>query len=102
MDPICEGATGAAVDDIQERLTSIGYEVAVDERADKRFGRSTATAVARFRLDHGLSLGEAVDTPTWAALVDECYQLGDRMRSEERRVGKECLRLCRSRWSPYH
>ena len=20
----------------------------------------------------------------------------------ERRVGKECLRLCRSRWSPYH
>ena len=25
-----------------------------------------------------------------------------RTRSEERRVGKECLRLCRSRWSPYH
>ena len=25
-----------------------------------------------------------------------------RSRSEERRVGKECLRLCRSRWSPYH
>ena len=25
-----------------------------------------------------------------------------RERSEERRVGKECLRLCRSRWSPYH
>ena len=25
-----------------------------------------------------------------------------RARSEERRVGKECLRLCRSRWSPYH
>ena len=23
-------------------------------------------------------------------------------RSEERRVGKECLRQCRSRWSPYH
>ena len=25
-----------------------------------------------------------------------------RYRSEERRVWKECLRLCRSRWSPYH
>jgi hypothetical protein len=24
------------------------------------------------------------------------------IRSEERRVGKECRRLCRSRWSPYH
>ena len=31
--------------------------------------------------------------PEWKALVD---------RSEERRVRKECLRLCRSRWSPYH
>ena len=28
--------------------------------------------------------------------------VGDVARSEERRVGKECLRLCRSRWSPYH
>ena len=27
---------------------------------------------------------------------------GTNARSEERRVGKECLRLCRSRWSPYH
>src|SRR5213594_1937595 len=26
----------------------------------------------------------------------------DEKRSEERRVGKECERLCRSRWSPYH
>ena len=24
------------------------------------------------------------------------------LRSEERRVGKECATLCRSRWSPYH
>src|SRR3546814_15681982 len=24
-----------------------------------------------------------------------------RTRSEERRVGKECVRTCRSRWSPY-
>ena len=23
-------------------------------------------------------------------------------RSEERRVGKECVQPCRSRWSPYH
>src|SRR3546814_15561363 len=24
------------------------------------------------------------------------------LRSEERSVGKECVRTCRSRWSPYH
>src|SRR3546814_7082306 len=28
------------------------------------------------------------------------HPLGD--RSEERRVGKECVRTCRSRWSQYH
>src|SRR3546814_441620 len=26
----------------------------------------------------------------------------ERLRSEERRVGKECVSTCRSRWSPYH
>src|SRR3546814_4188309 len=28
--------------------------------------------------------------------------LEDSLRSEERRVGKECVSTCRSRWSPYH
>src|SRR3546814_3963674 len=27
---------------------------------------------------------------------------GPGLRSEERRVGKECVSTCRSRWSPYH
>src|SRR3546814_20973659 len=32
----------------------------------------------------------------------EAYYAAVNMRSEERRVGKECVRTCRSRWSPYH
>src|SRR3546814_14233842 len=39
----------------------------------------------------------------------ECVAVYDRAvtatldpRSEERRVGKECVSTCRSRWSPYH
>src|SRR3546814_13175478 len=28
--------------------------------------------------------------------------LEETARSEERRVGKECVSTCRSRWSPYH
>ena len=28
--------------------------------------------------------------------------LAQKIRSEERRVGKECTPWCRSRWSPYH
>src|SRR3546814_10523344 len=28
--------------------------------------------------------------------------INSQQRSEERRVGKECVSTCRSRWSPYH
>ena len=35
-------------------------------------------------------------------LGNQLLDMGRGYRSEERRVGKECLRLCRSRWSPYH
>src|SRR3546814_1163947 len=30
------------------------------------------------------------------------FHLAAIRRSEERRVGKECVSTCRSRWSPYH
>src|SRR3546814_14343445 len=54
-----------------------------------------------------------VDAPDKAPLVLcpaflEIWRPGDAMRfqtvkrSEERRVGKECVSTCRSRWSPYH
>src|SRR3546814_15428915 len=38
------------------------------------------------------------------ALAGTCHiiQLRQRERSEERRVGKEGVSTCRSRWSPYH
>lgn len=78
MEPIREGASGAAVEDIQERLASVGYDVDEGERSSSTFGPSTARAVARFRVDHDLDLGREVDAPTWQTLVDECYELGDR------------------------
>ena len=34
-----------------------------------------------------------------ASVLVKGTQIG---RSEERRVGKECASMCRSRWSPYH
>ena len=78
MDPIREGAIGAAVEDIQARLAALGYEAEATERGERIFGPSTAAAVARFRLDHGLSLGTVVDSDTWLTLVDEGYRMGDR------------------------
>src|SRR3546814_15069911 len=32
----------------------------------------------------------------------DAYYAADSTRSEERRVGKECVSTCRSRWSRYH
>ena len=40
-----------------------------------------------------------------AVLADPAFARADVVvveRSEERRVGKECSKQCRSRWSPYH
>ena len=34
--------------------------------------------------------------------TDRSPEVATPTRSEERRVGKECQGLCRSRWSPYH
>src|SRR3546814_16075974 len=39
-----------------------------------------------------------------AVIADQlgALRFAELMRSEERRVGKECVSTCRSRWSPYH
>src|SRR3546814_3848946 len=37
-----------------------------------------------------------------AALTRQVSARALTQRSEERRVGKECVSTCRSRWSPYH
>ena len=46
------------------------------------------------------------ETPEQVSIVTKSKEstrsTDTRKRSEERRVGKECQGLCRSRWSPYH
>src|SRR3546814_15092128 len=50
----------------------------------------------------------AEDTPGVYNTIRQRYQtlqtveVRQEVRSEERRVGKECVSTCRSRWSPYH
>ena len=58
---------------------------------------------------HLITYRKGSSKPRVGALVGEAVlDLGAlaadlaRERSEERRVGKECCALCRSRWSPYH
>ena len=83
--------------------TYLAVAAAVDALARKRVRR---IVLARPAVEAGESLGflpgdlqEKVDPylrPLYDALEDMMPR--DRVRSEERRVGKEC----RSRWSPYH
>src|SRR3546814_17009890 len=49
--------------------------------------------------------GEAMSLPKLAGILLVCggvFLITRSARSEERRVGKECVSTCRSRWSTYH
>src|SRR3546814_12398532 len=60
---------------------------------------STATAQSRAKNADWLYAGS--DIPRDTAWQFGVLPNGVRYRSEERRVGKECVSTCRSRWSPY-
>src|SRR3546814_20491639 len=45
---------------------------------------------------------ERKQSPEERKKLDGLYECILCARSEERRVGKECVSTCRSRWSPYH
>ena len=47
-------------------------------------------------------IGEALSSWTAGAPAGMVRPSSSDAGSEERRVGKECLSVCRSRWSPYH
>src|SRR3546814_4089279 len=50
-----------------------------------------------------LELEELIAIAGWCTMRTFSEQeMNDGRRSEERRVGKECVSTCRSRWSPYH
>ena len=76
MTTISEGQQGAAVEDVQQRLATIG--LLDPQKVDGVFGPETATAVRAFREKEGLGEGDDVTDKVWAALVDASYSMGDR------------------------
>src|SRR3546814_15771015 len=66
-------------------------------------------SVDRIIIEHANNLGHVSSVPHQGRIADTRRLLPDgrisgalSVRSEERRVGKECVRTCRSRVSPYH
>src|SRR3546814_19656290 len=54
------------------------------------------------RLKSALDLARDAGLPHYHVLQPEYNLVSRTKRSEERRVGKEWVSTCRSRWSPYH
>src|SRR3546814_11697320 len=67
---------------------------------------TTLTQVLRGLLAENISLKEfrriAAAISVAAQKTVDADEIIELIRSEERRVGKECVSTCRSRWSPYH
>ena len=76
METIKRHDTGPAVEDVQQRLVTIGLLDPAD--VDGAFGDTTAEAVQAFCGNMGLPLSEEVTEKVWAALVDASFTLGDR------------------------
>src|SRR3546814_11687475 len=71
------------------------------------FTRMRAVLSAEGNEDARSIIADAFDTTSRAFLeaIAGCVPGASReglVRSAERRVGKECVHTCRSRWSPYH
>jgi hypothetical protein len=61
------------------------------------------TLSPQYRSPCTLTIGDGADPdPLLTSVSQRTAWRGAFVRSEERRVGKECLLGCRSRWSPYH
>src|SRR3546814_14690748 len=69
-----------------------------------RIGTRTVSGSADARNTHGSARWAKKSDVRRAALMGSVGVVvgGWKGRSEERRVGQECVSTCRSRWSPYH
>src|SRR3546814_13408048 len=72
------------------RLPVVHAQLALEARADR-------TDLHRDQRFVGVLAGAFDRLAAGDAALEDRWQ-----RSEERRVGKECVSTCRSRWSPYH
>lgn len=76
MKTIKLGDTGAAVEDVQQRLALVGH--LKEEQITGVFDETTAQAVRDFCVNVHVPAGTEVTEKVWSALVDASYHMGDR------------------------
>src|SRR3546814_15104319 len=83
--------------------------------SDPKTGKPVSVRLGRFGPYAAIGTKDDEEKPTFASLRPgqsmhtitlaealELFKLPRQLRSEERRVGKECVSTCRSGWSPDH
>src|SRR3546814_15504049 len=84
-------------------LTSVGADVALHKFSNDLRGRSVLVAADCKEFLPQIALdADAKPRVFHGAMCTRWIHIAPLLRSEERRVGKECVSTCRSRWSPYH
>src|SRR3546814_12882907 len=82
-----------------EREAAIAYTTKLRTELSDAFAKSLATVeIACYMPDRNLPIGRDLIKDH----MEQTFRIRELIRSEERRVGKECVSTCRSRWSPYH
>src|SRR3546814_15242905 len=98
---------------IARQMTASRRNPIASMRRSSRMGGGDGMSAIADRLEMDLVTPPALDQAPAHARSSErlaeferhAVALANRLiffRSEERRVGKECVSTCRSRWSPYH
>ena len=90
------GAGGIGMSALIRYFLSKGKTVAGYDRTSSELTERLITEGAQIHYEEDINL-----------IPEECKDNASTLvvytpRSEERRVGKECTTVCRSRWSPYH
>src|SRR3546814_12845629 len=95
--PASNGIVSAQPTFAPEKVTD--YEIGI--KADYHLGSvDSRTNIALFTADFS-GLHRATSFFNGQTTSNQIENVAG-LRSEERRVGKECVSTCRSRWSPYH
>src|SRR3546814_10587895 len=82
------------------RISDWSSDVCSSDLIRRRGGAATYLADALCR--HAFTAAGRCALPAFDGRLVRLCRAGAHERSEERRVGKECVNTCRSRWSPYH